>query len=242
MRWAKVSSSASNAAAHLPAAEPQQAAHLRRVGEVGEGAQIGGPLRLSFAVAAGEASSPRPAAPPRHGNPFAPVQVVELDIGLLHRIGRYVLLPAGEVRKQGARGEVACRPSGHVVRAGAGEQHGRLAAAVRSGEDADRIVEREAEVPDAAQLLDADFRQRLVALPLAGAQRVPDLMQLPRHQRHGQLPRRRRAAAVTLPLQRPRCLRRTGRPVPCCPRSSFATVSASACRSLVSPRHFFRVR
>lgn len=163
---------------HLSAAEPQQAAHLGGVGEVGEGAQIDGPLRLSFAVPAGEASSPRPAAPPGHGDPFAPVQVVELDIGLLRRIGRYVLLPAGEVRKQGARGEVACRPSGHVVRAGTGEQHGRLAASIGPREHTDRIGERHAQVADAAQIPDADGLQHAPAPVCGRTERTPHFLQL----------------------------------------------------------------
>ncbi len=173
---------------HLSAAEPQQAAHLGGVGEVGEGAQIDGPLGLALAVAAGEAASPPLAPLPGHGDIVAVVQVLEINLRPLRRIRGHVLLPAGEVGKQPAGRQVPGTSAGNAVGAGAREEHRGLPAAVRSCENAHRILEGNPDIPNTPQSADADRRQRFVAVSVAGAQGIPDLAQLPGHQRHGQPP------------------------------------------------------
>ena len=110
------------------------------------------PLRLALPVAAQEAALPRPAPLPDHGDAVAAVQIVELDLRPLRRVRRHGRLPAGEVGEQSAGREVPRAASGNVAGAGAGEQHRRLAAAVRSGQHGDGVLKRKPEIPDAAQL------------------------------------------------------------------------------------------
>lgn len=196
MRRAKISRSSGSVSVRTCfSSELQDAADFGRVGQVRQRAQVHGPFRLS-AVAVCEAALPRPAARPGHRNPLAPVPVVKLDGRRPAPVRRHARLPAPEVGEQTAGCEVSRTRLGNVVGAGAGGQHGRFAATVGSGQHRHRILERKAQVPDAAQLPDADFHKRVPTMPVGGAQGVPDVVQLPGDQRHVPLPNRRRTPAL----------------------------------------------
>ena len=164
--------------------ELQDAPHLRRIGQVGERPQIDRTLRLRATRAAQEAPVPGLAAPPRHGDAVASVEVMEFELGPRRAVGTCRLLPIGEVRKERTGNEFPRSATGHAVGTRARQEDRRLAATVGTGKHADGIVEGHPQIPDAAQVPDSDLRQRVVAVAVARAQRVPNVLQLPGDQRH----------------------------------------------------------
>ena len=159
--------------------ELQDAPYLARAREIGEGAQIDLSFRLCVSSPA-----PRFSPPPRHGATSTPVQVVKFELGLGRRVRPHGRLPADEIGKQTAGSQVTGASSRHAISAGAGEQHRRLAGTIGTGQYGNGVVERKPEVPDATQVPYANLHQSLVALALAGAQRIPCFVQLRGNLRH----------------------------------------------------------
>ena len=160
-----------------PAAKLQNAAHLGRIREVRERSEIQFPPGLPHALAAHEAPAPRPALLPHHRAADTVGQIVELQLGLARRIGEPALSAGGEARKQRGRRMRADASTGRRIRRRAREQHGGLAAPVRTGNHGHRVVERHPQVANPAQVAQPDLVEKIVRHLLPRPQRVPGLPQ-----------------------------------------------------------------
>lgn len=107
---------------------------------------------------------------------------MKLKLGALRGIRNRVRLAAAKVGKQPAGQEPG--RSGYLVRAGAGEQEGRLPTCVRAGRYGDRVLEGNPQVLDVAKSFDANLQQRVFAVAAIGAQRFPRVAQLAVDQSH----------------------------------------------------------
>ena len=164
--------------------ELDDAADCGRIGEIGECAKVQLPFRLLCPRAAHEAAVPGLAPPPSHRKTFPSVQVVVFQLRSFVGVGQRSLQPIRELGKENTRRELPRSLAGDAVRTGAGEQHRGLPAAVGAGQHAYRIAEGHAELPDPAEIPDADFVEEVTALRAACPQCVPHLMKLPIDQRH----------------------------------------------------------
>ena len=105
---------------------------------------------------------------------------MELDLGAHRRVRELRLLPIHEVREQRTGDELSRAAARNAVGARTCEQDRRFAATVGTGQNADGIVEGHPQILDTAQVPDANLRQRVIAVAVARAQRLPDILQFPR--------------------------------------------------------------
>ena len=166
----------------LLSSELENAPDLGRVREIGEGAKIDFPLGLPASLASHVASAPRLTAPPDHGHPVTAVHVVEFELSPAHRIREISRSPIREIGEQARGRELPRAPAGDTVGARTREKHGGLAAPIRPGQHGYGVLERDPQVLDSPELADPHLGQSVVAMALAGAQRVPDFAELFLHE------------------------------------------------------------
>jgi len=162
----------------------QQAPGFGGTGQVGQSSQINCSPGLLPSFPPPKAPIPGLSLSPYHGHSVAIGQVAIAEFGLLHVIRGNAALGTAEIGKQGG-GLVALNGcSGHIVCAGAGEQHGGLAAGVGASQDGDRILKGNAQTLDSPNLLEAHLFQKIISMRLVLSQRIPDLSQLSINSRH----------------------------------------------------------
>lgn len=168
----------------------EDAPHLRRVGEVGESAQVHRTARLFRAPPAEETAVPALGEAPSHRQVSAGRGVVVLDHDLALRVR--ALPGLGAIgREERRRDELPQSGARNPVRGGRGGQHRGLPGGVTPRDDGHRVRESDAEIGDAVDPRETHFAEVMPIMRRLSLKGVPQVDRRRTEHRHSPRPRPR---------------------------------------------------